>query len=172
MDACGYDERVAVLIEEHLPLVSRIAGSLKATLAARVELDELVAEGVLGLVRAARSWNPEHKSGATFATYAYRVVRGAMREWVRREMNRVGAEVGRQLEAGEEVARLMSLLSPEDAELLRLRFIENRSRAEIAKRYGVTIQRARSMQRAVLARAGRVARRRERDGGNGAAESA
>ena len=64
------------LHREYLPLVIHIAAQIHARLPAPAEFDELVADGLLGLVRAARRYDADHPAGATFTTYAYDYLRG------------------------------------------------------------------------------------------------
>lgn len=64
------------LLEQHLPLVRRIALQMLARLPACVELDDLVQAGMLGLMEASRRYD-EHR-GAQFETFASQRIRGAM----------------------------------------------------------------------------------------------
>jgi RNA polymerase sigma factor FliA len=73
-------ERAAV--ESHLGLVYRIAGRLSRTLSARVEVDEMVSMGTVGLIGAIRAFDPER--GLTFSTFAAPRIRGAILDEVRR----------------------------------------------------------------------------------------
>ncbi len=65
------------LIASHLPLVMRMATRLRGY---RLSLDDLVAEGNVGLIRAVESFDPDR--GARFATYAQWWVRASMYEYV------------------------------------------------------------------------------------------
>lgn len=72
------------ILERHLPLVRSIARKISSreTSAALVNYHDLVAEGTIGLARALRNYRPSSK--ATFSTYAYIRVQGAMRDSLRR----------------------------------------------------------------------------------------
>ncbi len=66
----------AELMAECQGLVRSVAIQIRRKLPAHVELDELIADGQIGLAQAARDFDPEH--GARFATYAYYRIRGAI----------------------------------------------------------------------------------------------
>jgi len=69
-------------VTRHADLVRRIAHHLAARLPASVELDDLIQAGMIGLIEAARGYDPEQ--GASFETYASIRIRGAMIDEVRR----------------------------------------------------------------------------------------
>ena len=70
------------LVETHAPLVKRIAYHLSARLPPSVMVDDLIQAGMLGLLDAARQYDPSQ--GASFETYATIRVRGAMLDELRR----------------------------------------------------------------------------------------
>ncbi len=70
------------LILGNLGLVRHILGRLSARLPRGVDLDNLEAAGVLGLVEAANRFQPER--GITFKTFAYTRIRGAIYDELRR----------------------------------------------------------------------------------------
>ena len=84
-------------VKPYLPLVRRIAHLLMARLPSSVEVDDLVQNGLIGLLDAMERF--EDGMGAQFETYAVQRVRGAMldglreNDWlprsVRKEMRRV-----------------------------------------------------------------------------------
>ncbi|MGL5631370.1 MAG: RNA polymerase sigma factor FliA [Azovibrio sp.] len=85
------------LVQHYSPLVKRIAHHLMARLPANVQLEDLVQNGMVGLLDALGRY--EEGFGAQFETYASQRIRGAMldglrdNDWlprnVRREMRRV-----------------------------------------------------------------------------------
>lgn len=91
------------LVAKYAPLVKRIAFHLMAKLPASVEVDDLVQNGMIGLLDAIGRY--EEGLGAQFETYAVQRVRGAMldglrdNDWlprgVRREMRRVETAIQR-----------------------------------------------------------------------------
>ena len=93
------------LITQYAPLVKRIAFHLMARLPASVQVDDLVQNGMIGLLDALNRF--DDSQGAQFETYAVQRVRGAMldglreNDWVprsiRREMRRVESAI-QQLE--------------------------------------------------------------------------
>ncbi len=76
------DETRDRLCEAALPLVRRLAGSVLRRLPAHFNSDDLVGDGCLGLLRAIDRFDP--RQGATFETWATRLVRGSMLNGLRR----------------------------------------------------------------------------------------
>lgn len=89
------------LVTQYAPLVKRIAFHLMAKLPSSVQVDDLIQNGMLGLLDALSRF--EDGMGAQFETYAMQRVRGAMldslreADWlprgIRREMRRVEAAI-------------------------------------------------------------------------------
>ena len=75
-------ERQETLVMGHMAMVKRVAVHLKARIPPFMDLDELVQVGMLGLIEAARGFDPT--LGHPFENYALRRVRGAMLDEVRR----------------------------------------------------------------------------------------
>lgn len=73
---------VEELVERHLDYASSLARQIHRQLPAHVEFDELEQYARLGLVEAARKFDPEH--GAQFTTFAYYRIRGAVFDGLRR----------------------------------------------------------------------------------------
>jgi RNA polymerase sigma factor for flagellar operon FliA len=94
--AAGHFDREQ-LVQQYAPLVKRIAHHLMARLPANVQLEDLVQNGMFGLLDAFARY--EEGLGAQFETYASQRIRGAMldglreNDWLprslRREMRRV-----------------------------------------------------------------------------------
>lgn len=70
------------VVKEFLPLIAKLARDLKLTLPYNVELDDLIQEGVIALIQASEKYNPA--LGATFKTFAYNRIRGAMLDYLRK----------------------------------------------------------------------------------------
>ncbi len=64
------------LVEQHQGLVHSIAARIHRRQPPHISLDDLVAYGEVGLVEAARDFDPTR--GSTFATFAYYRIRGAI----------------------------------------------------------------------------------------------
>jgi RNA polymerase sigma factor for flagellar operon FliA len=71
-----------VLVEQHAPLVQRIAYHLMARLPPSVQVDDLIQAGLMGLLDAASHYDPSQ--GASFETYASIRIRGSMLDELRR----------------------------------------------------------------------------------------
>jgi RNA polymerase sigma factor for flagellar operon FliA len=77
------DERaVAPDPHDYLPLVASIARTMTRSLHSAVELNELINDGVVGLMDAVRRYDADR--GVAFATYASHRIRGAMLDGLRR----------------------------------------------------------------------------------------
>ena len=76
----AYQERDRLVIN-HLGLVKKVAVGLVRRLPAQVEMNELIGEGVVGLLDAARRYKPA--SGVPFEAFAARRVRGSMLDALR-----------------------------------------------------------------------------------------
>lgn len=104
-------------VSAYLPMVKKIAGLLIARLPASVDINDLVQVGVIGLMDAARQFDP--LQGVQFETFASQRVRGAMLDELRREdwMPRQVRRNARQIE--EAVSRLEQELgrAPQESEI-------------------------------------------------------
>ena len=69
------------LLQEHAPLVKRLAHQMKAKLPPSVEVDDLIQAGMIGLLDAVNRYEETH--GAQFETYAVQRIRGAMLDELR-----------------------------------------------------------------------------------------
>ena len=89
------------LVNQHLPLVKRLAGQLAVKLPSHIEIEDLIQVGLIGLLKAVEDYQSD--SGAVFSTYATIRIRGAMldelrgRDWlprsVQRDLGRVSAAI-------------------------------------------------------------------------------
>ncbi len=70
------------LVQQHAPLVKRIALHLMARLPANILLDDLYQAGMIGLLEASSKF--DHTRGASFETYAGIRIRGSILDEVRR----------------------------------------------------------------------------------------
>ncbi|MDY7578292.1 RNA polymerase sigma factor FliA [Herbaspirillum sp. RTI4] len=69
------------LLEQHAPLVKKLAHQMKAKLPPSVEVDDLIQAGMIGLLDAVNRYEDTH--GAQFETYAVQRIRGAMLDELR-----------------------------------------------------------------------------------------
>lgn len=123
------------LVEQYLPLVRHVAARLPLTMPATLNRDDFFSVGVIGLMHAASAYDPSR--GASFKTFAYTAIRGAILDEIRkhdpvprsrrdrlRELDRTGkalqAELGRAPTV-EELGERMGVDSNSlDADLLAL----------------------------------------------------
>jgi RNA polymerase sigma factor for flagellar operon FliA len=97
------DEDVTVLTQQHVGLVHHVARQLARRLHDKVDLDELVSAGAVGLMQAAASYEPAR--GLTFSTYAVPRIRGSMLDELRRHdhMSRGARRKARSITAAREI---------------------------------------------------------------------
>jgi RNA polymerase sigma factor for flagellar operon FliA len=85
------------IVNHYAPLVKRVAYHLLARLPNTVQLDDLIQAGMVGLLEAARHYDPTQ--GASFETYSGIRIRGAMldeirrSDWVPRSVHRKARQV-------------------------------------------------------------------------------
>jgi RNA polymerase sigma factor for flagellar operon FliA len=106
------------LVVQYAPLVKRIAFHLSGRLPQTVEIDDLIQAGTIGLIEAARKFDPEN--GASFETFASIRVRGAMIDqvrpcdWTPRSVHRRARELSEAMRrVGHRLGR-----EPKDAEVM------------------------------------------------------
>lgn len=78
MKPSGYSQSIDInsVIEEHLPLVKRIAHQICSRLPPNVEVDDLIQEGLTGLLDALTRYEPQ--ANLPFEAYAKTRIRGAI----------------------------------------------------------------------------------------------
>ena len=107
------------LIVEHLPIVRFIARRIHESLPEHVQIDDLFSAGVVGLMDAAKRFDPS--KGVKFSTFAQLRIRGAILDslrvldWAPRELRRKGRAVKQTI--GDLTARLQR--APSEAEIAR-----------------------------------------------------
>ncbi|MDR7418937.1 MAG: sigma-70 family RNA polymerase sigma factor [Armatimonadota bacterium] len=91
---------IAAKAESYLPLVGAIARTVGRGLPSYVEIDDLVQDGVIGLIGALQRYDPER--GVVFTTYAGHRIRGAMLDGLRRRdpLPRTARRALREVEDG------------------------------------------------------------------------
>ena len=99
------------LVDEHLPLVRALATQVRRQLGNGVDGDDLVSYGVQGLLEAAGRY--DGGAGASFATFAYYRIRGAIYDGVRRMGRLPRAEYAR-LRAAERAHDLLAGMAERD----------------------------------------------------------
>ncbi|KAF0813045.1 RNA polymerase sigma factor FliA [Andreprevotia sp. IGB-42] len=84
-------------VQQHAPLVKKIAYHMVARLPASVEVDDLIQVGLMGLMEATRNFDPN--AGVQFETFAAQRIRGAMldelrsADWMPRQTRRNMREI-------------------------------------------------------------------------------
>jgi RNA polymerase sigma factor for flagellar operon FliA len=110
-------ENVTSLTSQHVGLVHHVARQLSRRLHDKVDLDELVSAGSIGLMQAAASYEPAR--GLTFSTYAVPRIRGSMLDELRRHdhMSRGARKKARALSAAREALTRQLGRDPRAAEI-------------------------------------------------------
>ena len=70
------------LVEQYLPLVRYVVARLPVTMPATLNRDDFFSVGVIGLIHAATTYDPDR--GASFKTFAFTAIRGAILDEIRR----------------------------------------------------------------------------------------
>jgi RNA polymerase sigma factor FliA len=99
------------LIEDNLGYVRALAAQLRKEISAPADLDELVAYGSKGLVEAAERFDPTR--GASFTTFAYYRIRGAMVDGLRQSGWLPRRSTARFAVAADEYLASLSARTPE-----------------------------------------------------------
>lgn len=116
------------LVEQYLPLVRYVVARLPVTMPASLDRDDFFSVGVMGLMHAAATYDPAR--GASFKTFAYTAIRGAVLDEVRkhdpvprnrrdrlRKMDRASAALHAELDREPTLAELATVLGSTEAEL-------------------------------------------------------
>jgi RNA polymerase sigma factor for flagellar operon FliA len=183
-------ERVEQTVRENTGLVSLLVGRMMRLfprLPSGIDREDLESFGYLGLVQAARAYDPAR--GVAFSTYAYHCIENTIRAQLQRASRRefdclsldalVGddedgtplaelipdesANAERQaLDSAEQdvLRRTVRTLPPRLAEIIQDLYFAQHSAAEVARRHGLTTQRVQALHRQGLT----ALRRRLREG--------
>lgn len=100
-------ETVRAAVEPHLPLVGGIARAMSRRLPPTVEMDELINDGVVGLIEALGRYDPGRRVG--FSTYAGHRIRGAILDGLRTRDPLTRACRRAQKAAGDDGIHLLTL---------------------------------------------------------------
>lgn len=116
------------LVEQYLPLVRYVVARLPVTMPGSLDRDDFYSVGVMGLMHAAASFDPTR--GASFKTFAYTAIRGAILDEVRkhdpvprnrrdrlRKMERQNAALRAELDREPTLAELAGSLGCTEQEL-------------------------------------------------------
>jgi len=169
----------AELVEQNLKLVYWVARRVRGRPRRRrlhqqlFDEDDFIASGMVGLVAAAREFDPAR--GNKFSTLAVVAIRRRLinalhamhhdRERLEQldfPQDVLAAEAPDGVETAESVGRLLDGLKPREQELLRMRFWQNQTQRDVARAWGVTRQAVQQAEQKALAtlrrRLARVAR--------------
>ncbi len=113
----GSDTARDRLLQEHLGLVHHVARQVSRTLAVRIDFDELVSAGTMGLMAALESFDASR--GLAFSTFAAPRIRGAILDELRKQdhVPRSVRRKTREISAAREAWMREHGRAPEDREL-------------------------------------------------------
>lgn len=116
------------MIEQYLPLVRYVVARLPVTMPGSLDKDDFYSVGVIGLMHAATTFDPTR--GASFKTFAYTAIRGAILDEVRkhdpvprnrrdrlRKMDRANSQLWNELGREPTLAELAEVLECEESDL-------------------------------------------------------
>ena len=116
------------MVEQYLPLVRYVVARLPVTMPASLDKDDFYSVGVLGLMHAASTFDPSR--GASFKTFAYTAIRGAILDEVRkhdpvprnrrdrlRKMDRANSKLWSELNREPTLAELAEVMECSEQEL-------------------------------------------------------
>ena len=116
------------LVEQFLPLVRYVVARLPVTMPGALDRDDLFSVGVMGLMHAATTYDAAR--GASFKTFAYTAIRGAILDEVRkldpvprqrrerlRKLNRAQAELAARLDREPTMLELAEALQCSEQEI-------------------------------------------------------
>jgi RNA polymerase sigma factor for flagellar operon FliA len=108
---------VPVAVEEYIPLVRSIAARFKRRLPLHVDLDDLIGDGMVGLMSASTRFDPERNKG--FASFAYRRIHGEMVDVIRErsEWHRKSGRAIAAIEKARDTLRSRLCRQPESEEI-------------------------------------------------------
>ena len=160
---------------QHLRLVHHIARKVARTWTL-IEYEDLVGWGMLGLVKASERWTPLR--GCEFSTYATYRIRGQMMDAVEKELRMTQRRVPMRNEelipdtrctATEavtvevDVASLLAQLSPRNASIMTMIYLNGRTLREIGEMFELTESRICQIRQESITKL-RAASRRRREG--------
>lgn len=116
------------MVEQYLPLVRYVVARLPVTMPASLDKDDFYSVGVIGLMHAASTFDPSR--GASFKTFAYTAIRGAILDEVRkhdpvprnrrdrlRKMDRANSKLWSELNREPTLAELAEVMECSEQEL-------------------------------------------------------
>jgi RNA polymerase sigma factor FliA len=105
------DKVIQKLIEENLDLVKKIAWQIFGKVSGSSEIEDLIQQGMEGLIHAAQKYTP--KEGVNFKQYAYLRIRGSIIDFLRKNSNLCRTTIKKKQEFDKGFHKLQSQLSRE-----------------------------------------------------------
>lgn len=99
------------LIENHLDIVKKVAWQIYGKVSNVVEVEDLIQQGMEGLIHAAQKYSP--KDGVKFSQYAYLRIRGSIIDFLRKNSNLCRTTIIKKKEFDKAIFELQSNLNRE-----------------------------------------------------------
>ncbi len=113
------ENKIGKLIENNLDLVKKIAWQIHGKVNAVIDIEDLVQQGMEGLIHAAQKYKP--KDGVEFNQYAYLRIRGSIIDYLRKNSNLCRTTIKKKQEFDKAFYKLQSKLArePSKEELIK-----------------------------------------------------
>ena len=105
------ENKIQKLIENNLDLVKKIAWQIHGKVNSVIEVEDLIQQGMEGLIHAAQKYTP--KDGVEFNQYAYLRIRGSIIDYLRKNSNLCRTTIKKKQEFDKAFYKLQSKLSRE-----------------------------------------------------------
>ena len=116
------DTSIQKLVKDNLELVKKIAWQIFGKVSGIVEIEDLIQQGMEGLIHAAQKYTP--KEGVDFKQYAYLRIRGAIIDYLRKNSNLCRTTIKKKQEFDRSFQKLQSQLNREPSKKELIEFLE------------------------------------------------
>ena len=120
----GHENKIEKLVKNNLDLVKKIAWQIFGKVNNVVEIEDLIQQGMEGLIQAAQKYTS--KEGVDFTQYAYLRIRGSIIDYLRKNSNLCRTTIKKKQEFDSAYNFLLNKLSKEP------------TKAELIKHLGIT----------------------------------
>ena len=109
------EKNINILIESNLDLVRKIAWQIFGRVSNIVEIEDLVQQGMEGLIQAAQKYSP--KDDVKFSQYAYLRIRGSIIDFLRKNSNLCRTTIQKKKEFDSGILELQKKLNREPSKI-------------------------------------------------------
>lgn len=116
------EKNINILIESNLDLVRKIAWQIFGRVSNIVEIEDLVQQGMEGLIQAAQKYSP--KDDVKFSQYAYLRIRGSIIDFLRKNSNLCRTTIQKKKEFDSGILELQKKLNREPSKIEIIDFLQ------------------------------------------------